>query len=493
MSKALALALVLVFLTASNIIVVLPVSGAVVTENTWTSKASMNQPRSGLGAAAVDDKIYAIGGLRMSGTNPNSVGVDYREKGWIVNTTEEYNPNTNRWIGRASMPTSRYNFAIASYQGKIFCFGGITNWVSGKITVTNVTEVYDSATDTWSTKASMPTAVVGQANVLGNKIYIISGELNQVYDPISDSWSIKASLPKTSLYQVSATMGNKMYVVGYWQDLSNNIASINYVYDPKTDTWSSRQAVHFNFHEKGVIWRGDWNSEAIGATSGYNAPMGLYVLFMQYVYSGPLPNLNYNPSNNSWNAVADEPTNRHNFAVVNLNDTMFVIGGYTMTYPAPDDSLFYVTPTAVVEQYIPICYGSPDSAYLPPEAFTTPQISVLSPIYQQYNDSSVPVVISFDKTVNWNSYSLDGQQNVTFSGNTNLTDISNGLHNVTVYAEDIFGNTGSSQTINFTIAKPEPPTSSEIFPVVPVLAVSVVAVALVVAGLLVYPKKHRQK
>jgi len=56
MSKTLALALVLVFLTASTIIVVLPVSGAVATENTWTSKASMNQPRSGLGAAVVDDK-----------------------------------------------------------------------------------------------------------------------------------------------------------------------------------------------------------------------------------------------------------------------------------------------------------------------------------------------------------------------------------------------------------------------------------------------------
>ena len=57
------------------------------------------------------------------------------------------------------------------------------------------------------------------------------------------------------------------------------------------------------------------------------------------------------------------------------------------------------------------------------------------------------------KTTNWTSYSLDGQQNITFSGNTNLTDISNGLHNITVYAQDTFGNIGSSQTTSFTVAK----------------------------------------
>jgi hypothetical protein len=59
------------------------------------------------------------------------------------------------------------------------------------------------------------------------------------------------------------------------------------------------------------------------------------------------------------------------------------------------------------------------------------------------------------------------------------------LHNITVYAQDTFGNIGSSQTIRFTIAKPEP----ESFPVVPVAAIAVVAV--IVAGLLVYHKKHK--
>ncbi len=490
MIKALAFSFVLVFLIASASFLAIPVSGATEQENTWSTKAPMHQARSGLGAAVVDNMIYAIGGLMMSGYNPNSEGVDYRAKGWIVNTTEEYNPITDGWVLKAPMPTSRYNFAIASYQDKVYCFGGIINWFSGQITITNVTEVYDPKTDSWSTKTAMPSAVVGQASVLENKIYVIGSSSNQttiqVYDPFSDSWSTKALLPKTSPYQVSSATGNKIYLVSYWQDLDNHVTSSTSAYDPKTDTWTSRQPITFNYKEKGVDWRGDWNSEAMGATSGVNAPMRLYVLFMQYVYSGPLPNLSYSLDNGSWNAVADEPTNRHSFAVVNLKDTLFLIGGYTMYYPAPDDSLFYVAPSAVTEQYIPVGYGSPDPAYLPPEAYTNPQISVMSPINQQYNESSVPLIVSVDKTVNWTSFSLDGYQNVTFSGNTNITDISNGLHNITVYAQDTFGNIGSSQTVIFTVVNSEP----ESLPIVPVTAITVVVVA---AGLLVYTEKHRRR
>jgi hypothetical protein len=96
--------------------------------------------------------------------------------------------------------------------------------------------------------------------------------------------------------------------------------------------------------------------------------------------------------------------------------------------------------------------------------------------------------INLDKAVNWTRFSLDGQDNQTLIGNITLSGFSNGLHNVTVYAQDTFGNMGSSETISFTIAKPE----SESFPVLPVAAVSIVAVALVAAGLLVYTKNTKQ-
>ncbi len=83
-----------------------------------------------------------------------------------------------------------------------------------------------------------------------------------------------------------------------------------------------------------------------------------------------------------------------------------------------------------------------------------PKITLSSPQNQTYNESSVPLVFSTDKTSNWTAYSLDGKQNVTVTGNRTITELTNGLHNVLVYANDPLGNIGASQTINFTIAVP---------------------------------------
>ncbi len=117
---------------------------------------------------------------------------------------------------------------------------------------------------------------------------------------------------------------------------------------------------------------------------------------------------------------------------------------------------------------------------------TTPKIKVLSPINQTYTETNVPLMFTLDKA-NWTGYSLDGKDNNTISGNFTLNGLPNGLHNVTVYANDTYGNMGASKTISFTVAVAQP----ESFPLMPVAAASIVAAALVAAGLLVYHKKHK--
>jgi YVTN family beta-propeller protein/parallel beta-helix repeat protein len=121
-----------------------------------------------------------------------------------------------------------------------------------------------------------------------------------------------------------------------------------------------------------------------------------------------------------------------------------------------------------------------------PSTTTPPQISLLSPTNMKYNESSVPLVFTVDRSVNWVGYSLDGLKNVTVTGNITLTGLSSSLHSVTVYANDTFGNMGASQTVNFTVALPHP------FPTATVAAASGgSAVTVVVAGLLVYCKKRK--
>ena len=178
------IAVMFIFLLLSTFQV--PFAGAV--ENEWTTMRSMPTERAGLGVAVVNGKIYAIGGLS------NNVQL-------AVN--EEYNPVTNTWITKAPMPTARSGFAIAVYQNKIYCIGGTVG--DGESTVsgfTGVNEVYDPATNSWETKVSIPTERADLcASIVDDKIYLIGGKeywgvspfyhelaVNEVYDPANNSW-----------------------------------------------------------------------------------------------------------------------------------------------------------------------------------------------------------------------------------------------------------------------------------------------------------------
>ena len=115
-----------------------------------------------------------------------------------------------------------------------------------------------------------------------------------------------------------------------------------------------------------------------------------------------------------------------------------------------------------------------------------PNISLLSPENRVYNVSGLSLNFTVDEPVSQVSYSLDGQTNVTIIGNITLESLPYGEHNVTVYATDNVGNIGS-KTVFFTIMEPSKP-----FPTT-LVAASVVAVAIVGIGIVVYFKKRKKE
>jgi hypothetical protein len=455
MRKSVALLLILVFLIASCIMVAKPAfSSADIVEDSWASKASMKVARSGLGVDVVNDKIYAIGGCTISGFMPGVAGFvvlgyrDLEDLGAFVGTNEEYDPDANNWTIRASMPTPRILFATAVYQNKIYCIGGKTN--TG---YTEAIEVYDPITNTWEAKTPMPTARSDlTACVLNGKIYLLGGEpngnLNEVYNPDTDSWSTKASIPFATWGPVGAVVEDKMYIIG---------SSKLQIYDPQNDSWSQGASPLVGAGYGAVV------------TTGVLAPKRIYVIYHKSSdYTSN--NCVYAPESDSWTFGADFPTNRFNFGVAVVNDLLYAIGGHT--YDVGRNG--YVETVAVNEQYTPMGYGT-----------IPPIVDVVLPEKQTYNSTNVYLVFTVNKPVNWTGYSLDGQDNVTVSGNTTLSELSNGLHNVTVYAKDSFENTGASETISFNVELPEP------FPTLLVVA-SVITVAVIGVGLLFYFKKRRR-
>jgi len=484
-------ALILLLIISSLMLTLPKVETVMATEDSWTNLKPMQQGRGRLGVAAVNGKIYAIGGSTENGYIPGSPGNDYNALGWILATNEEYDPATDTWTFRTPMPTPRFNFAVAVVENKIYCIGGITGKLGAQLNYTQVNEIYDPATDTWETKTPIPDADTGQANVVGDKIYFIGGGsdevLTQVYNPETDSWTTNSPMPDNVRFQVSAVVDDKIYVIGFMQDLNNYVNSKNFVYDPLTDSWDSGTPLLADtFQGKGVPWRGNWWSLDAVSTIGVMAAKRIYIFFMQYVNVGPLPNLVYNPTTGNWTFGADVPTNRYYFGAVAVNDIIYLIGGLKYDYPFPDDNYFIVTAQPVNEQYLPIGYGTPDPSYVPPDT-VAPIISVMSPTNQTYYTTEVPLNFTVNEEVSGMSYSLDGQENVTIIGNTTLTELPNGSHYVIIYAEDVAGNVNSSGAVTFTVNKSNFPSW------IPLLTMLIV-VALLVA--IIYKRsytKHKTK
>jgi hypothetical protein len=117
---------------------------------------------------------------------------------------------------------------------------------------------------------------------------------------------------------------------------------------------------------------------------------------------------------------------------------------------------------------------------------TPPTVSILQSENETYAELEVPLNFTVNESVSQISYVLDGQENVTIDGNTTLTGLTNGPHNLTIYAWDNAGNIGVSETVTFTVAEPEP------FPTAPVAVASVATVSLVGVGLLIHFKKRKR-
>jgi hypothetical protein len=112
---------------------------------------------------------------------------------------------------------------------------------------------------------------------------------------------------------------------------------------------------------------------------------------------------------------------------------------------------------------------------------TPPIVRVVSLENKSFSTSNVALNFTANETLAKAMYSLDGQKNATITGNSTLSNLSNGLHNITIYAKDKAGNVGVSEAVSFKV---------EAFPYITVTAiVAVILVSISIA--VVYFKKRK--
>lgn len=134
----------------------------------WSLAAPMPQARGGLAAAVVDGLLYAVGGAR---------------DGVSVAEVSAYDPEADAWQARPPMPTPRDHLGVAELDGRLHVLGGRIggDHVHGHADpfVLPTHEVYDPATEAWTTAADMPTGRSGHAvAVLDGCLYALGGEGN---------------------------------------------------------------------------------------------------------------------------------------------------------------------------------------------------------------------------------------------------------------------------------------------------------------------------
>jgi len=196
--------------------------------DSWKALAPLPSRRGAGGAAVVDGKIYVIGGAStLPGASDPAIRFDGQPRDNVVGTNEEYDPASDTWRSRAAMPTARNHFLTAAVNGRIYTIGGrLGSTFITRSSNTDVTEEYDVVKDLWTTKAPMPTARSGVAGGVHNgKVYVAGGEFQndkimaafrafEAYDPATNTWD--AGLPRMRIPRhgfAGAVIGDRLYVV----------------------------------------------------------------------------------------------------------------------------------------------------------------------------------------------------------------------------------------------------------------------------------------
>ncbi len=106
-------------------------------------------------------------------------------------------------------------------NGKLYVAGGRNAAGTAVATL----HVYDPATNTWSTKAPMPSARFWAAGqVINGKLYVLGGTnaagavlaTTLVYDPAANQWTTNAAMPTARTRLGAAIIANQLYAVGGW-------------------------------------------------------------------------------------------------------------------------------------------------------------------------------------------------------------------------------------------------------------------------------------
>jgi N-acetylneuraminic acid mutarotase len=311
----------------------------------WSKAAIFPEPEEELYGVSANGKMYVMGG--------------YGENGDPIGMLWEYDPATDKWTKKKSMPVRAHHAALAEYHGKIYVFGGYKLLPvpgqpggGGWEPIDNTWE-YDPANDSWKALAPMPGKRGSPVAVeVNGQIYVIGGAVpepgtkevavfpnraarsvgtNQAYNPTTNTWEERSSMPTARNHAFAGAVNGKIYVIGGrltspFIVVASNLDVVE-EYDPATNAWGESGArTPMPTARSGGGW------------ATYNGKI--------YVAGGEIQTRQlvgafraleaYDPATNSWSILQSMPIPRHGVATAVVDGKIHFVSGHVTSGGAPD-------------------------------------------------------------------------------------------------------------------------------------------------------------
>lgn len=188
----------------------------------------ISKARSNISVGAAGNKIVFAGGWYW----------DMMYNVLQSNVADIYNVSTNTW-SKALLSKKRESIGVAVIGDKIIFAGGVGGAMGGAV---NNVDIYNSTTNTWTTSV-LPAGRYGMVSaVVGTKAYFgggIGGAPNSiyVYESTTNTWSSLIMPVTLSNYSITAING-KVYFAGGYDATGGVFSNLVQVYDPVANTWA---------------------------------------------------------------------------------------------------------------------------------------------------------------------------------------------------------------------------------------------------------------
>ena len=272
--------------------------------------------------------------LSMGGTDNN---------GNLLASAETYSAGPGTWTLTGSMAQARELFpAVVLTSGMVLVSGGL----GANSTVLGGAELYDPTSGAWSAAGSLSVARFGHTATLlqSGKVLVTGGctasacgagtAVSELYDPASNSWSSTGSLNTARYYQTAVRLSSgKVLAIG---GSTGSATTSCELYNPATGTWSNAAGTNVARYFNGANLLPNGKVLITGGTQS-RYPMNSAEL--------------YDPTANTWTLTGNMKTARYAHTATLLTDgSVLVAGGEGQSISCGKDCTSYI-PTALAEIY----------------------------------------------------------------------------------------------------------------------------------------------